>query len=104
MEYANASEEQKIENLDNFICSGGNDMIEYYNNYIRFNKSDKKVMTLKEYVKLLNEDDHFKIILTCANQKTLKKIHFWILFWSIWAIIGVIITFIYLLTHYELFL
>ena len=99
MEYTNASEEQKIEYLDNFICAGGGDMIDYYNNYIRLNKSSKKVMTLDEYVKMLTEDNHFKIILACANQKTLKNIHFWIMFWSILTIISTIIVVIYVVSN-----
>ena len=99
MEYTNPSEEQKIENLDNSICAGGGDMIDYYNNYIRLNKSSKKVMTLDEYVKMLHEDEHFKIILACSNLKTLNKIYFWIFFWSAWTIVSTIILVIYFLKN-----
>ena len=91
--------EKAIENLDNFICAGGNDMIDYYNNYIRFNKNDKNVMTIDEYVKMLSEDEHFKVILACANQKTLIRIARWISFWSVLTIIGVIIIVIYVLNN-----
>jgi len=99
MEYANASEEQKIEYLDNIICASHNNMVDYYNNYIRLNKSSKKVMTLDEYVKMLHEDEHFKIILACSNLKTLNKIYFWIFFWSAWTIVSSIILVIYFLKN-----
>lgn len=88
MENINISDKNKIEYLDNLICACGNDLIDYYNNYIRFNKSEKNVMTIDEYVKLLNEDDHFRIILAFVKQKTLKKIHNWIMF------IGVLVFFL----------
>ena len=81
---------EKINELSTFICkSYGNKMVDWFNQYFDPKISGQK-LTIGEYSKIIHEDQYFKIITTCINQTTSKKILNWILFWSIYIILGTI--------------
>jgi hypothetical protein len=86
-----------IDGLSWFIGkSFGRDVVDQIN-AIKEKKVAGIEITIEEYAKILNEDQHLKILITCIHHKTLKKIHFWVLFWSIATIISIIICTIYFL-------
>lgn len=80
----------RIESFNSFICkSYGNDIVDYINNFYSAKVTGSN-LTAEEYLELLNNDVIFKILCTTINQKTLNKIYFWIVFWSIWGIFALI--------------
>jgi len=91
MEPSNNIELRKIESFNSFVCkSYGNDIVDYINNFYSAKLSGSYI-TAEEYAELLNTDPIFKILCTTINQKTLNKIYFWVVFWSVWGIISVIV-------------
>jgi hypothetical protein len=86
------SDIQKIEAFNSFICkSYGKDIVDYVNDYYSTNV-DEKNLTVEEYAEMLNNDVIFKMLTTTINQHTLNKIHFWIVFWSVLAILVVFVS------------
>lgn len=53
-------------------------------------------MSMEDFTKMLSGDDHLKLLLACTMQRTLTKIHSWIVFWSALSIISAIIYVIYI--------
>jgi hypothetical protein len=95
--YEDEKHKEKIEKLFTIMCKGyGSHMVDWFNLYFD-NEISGKIMTIKEYSKTVNEDAYFKILSSSLHQRTLKKIHFWILFWSVISIICIIIGAIYLI-------
>lgn len=85
---------------DKFFKSYGGDMLDWYDQYFSPKIKEKK-LTTEEYSKLVNEDEYFKLINTLNLNRRIKKIHFWILFWSILYIISAIACGIYFGLIYE---
>jgi hypothetical protein len=97
--YDDAKHKDKIEKLSTLICkSFGNDLVDWFNSYFDPKISGRR-LTIEEYSKLVNEDEYFKIISACINQRNLRRIGFWVFFWSVLSIIGAIVVVIYILTH-----
>jgi len=95
--YSNSQVRHKIGILISTICkSYGNDIVDYVNEYIH-PKIQGKEMSMEDFAKMLNGDDHLKLLLACSTQRTLSKIHFWIFLWSVLTIISAITFAIYYL-------
>lgn len=71
------------------IKSFGNSVVDRIN-AIEKDKVAGKRLTTHEYAKIINEDEHLKLLFTCINQRTLKRIYGWILFWGILTVISII--------------
>jgi len=82
------------------IKSFGNRVVERIN-AIEKKKIAGRRITSQEYAKIINEDEHLKLLFTCINQRTLKRIYGWILFWGILTVISIITYLILFITIYQ---
>lgn len=95
--YSNSQIRHKRGILISFLCkSYGNDIVDYVNEYIHPKLKDKE-MSMEDFTKMLSGDEHLKLLLACTTQRTLTKIHSWIVFWSALSIISAITYVIYYL-------
>ena len=81
---------EMIENISSLICkSFGNETVGWFNNYFD-PKISGQTLTIEEYSKLVNRVEYFKIISACVNQRNLRRISFWVFFWSVLSILSLI--------------